>query len=109
MKTKENSSIVISILLGLFLFSCSKTTDKEGSATLVVTGNVHSQLDPCGWKRNPTGGLPRKATFINKLRNDGMNPIILDAGDLFFDKEKYFYFWFYYFLFMFYMVYIILK
>ncbi|MFL3050484.1 MAG: hypothetical protein ACJZ02_02230 [Candidatus Neomarinimicrobiota bacterium] len=48
MKTKENSSIVIYILLGLFLFGCSKTTDKAGSATLVVTGNVHSQLDPCG-------------------------------------------------------------
>ncbi|MFQ6616574.1 MAG: hypothetical protein ACE5HZ_07380 [Fidelibacterota bacterium] len=28
--------------------SCTKTEAESRSALLVVTGNVHSQLDPCG-------------------------------------------------------------
>tara|TARA_Y100000590_G_scaffold201034_1_gene228442 strand:- start:6359 stop:6505 length:147 start_codon:yes stop_codon:yes gene_type:complete len=38
-------ALVIAVLA---LNACTKTSAKTGSATLIVTGNVHSQLDPCG-------------------------------------------------------------
>ena len=34
------------------------------------------------------GGLARKATIIENLSNQNINPIVLDAGDLFFKKDK---------------------
>ena len=32
------------------------------------------------------GGLPRKVTYINELKSEGKDPIMLDAGDLLFDN-----------------------
>ena len=54
---------------------------------IVSTANVHGETDPCGWKKKPLGGLARKATIIDKLRSEGFNVVILDAGNLFFKKE----------------------
>tara|TARA_B100000029_G_scaffold198914_1_gene197255 strand:- start:13349 stop:13495 length:147 start_codon:yes stop_codon:yes gene_type:complete len=48
MKIQENTNTILPIILGLLFFGCSKPSDTAGSATIVVTGNVHSQLDPCG-------------------------------------------------------------
>ena len=45
------------------------------------------KIDPCGWKKKPLGGLARKATVIENLKSQGLNPIILDAGDLLFKKN----------------------
>ena len=59
----------------------------QGQATLVVTGSVHGQLDPCGWKKKPLGGLSRKLVSINTMRQEGSAPVILDAGDLFFSTS----------------------
>jgi len=36
------------IFLIFFLISCNADNKKNGLATIVITGNVHSQLDPCG-------------------------------------------------------------
>ena len=49
-----------------------------------MSGSVHGQLDPCGWKKNPLGGLSRKHVKIKEMRDSGINPLILDAGDLLF-------------------------
>ncbi len=35
-------------VLIFFLISCNADNKKNGIATIVITGNVHSQLDPCG-------------------------------------------------------------
>ena len=55
---------------------------------MVVSGSVHGQLDPCGWKKNPLGGLSRKLVGVNELKKKGLDPIILDAGDLFFSTPE---------------------
>ena len=62
--------------------------NKESKVKLVLTGSVHGQLDPCGWKKNPLGGLSRKFTAIDNMRKKGENPLILDAGDMFFSKTN---------------------
>ncbi|MEE9166871.1 MAG: hypothetical protein V3U24_05345 [Candidatus Neomarinimicrobiota bacterium] len=41
------SVAALSLWLGVFS-ACSESKAVSGSAVLVVTGNVHSQLDPCG-------------------------------------------------------------
>ena len=72
------------IILVLFL-ACTKTEPRgSSSVTLLVSNNVRGQLDPCGWKKNPLGGLSRKSTYVKQLKEDGKNLIILDAGDLLF-------------------------
>ena len=57
------------------------------SVSLIVTTNVHGEVDPCGWPKKPLGGLARKATIIDELKEKGKEPIILDAGNLFFKKK----------------------
>lgn len=58
------------------------------NVTLLVTTNIRGKTEPCGWPKNPRGGLARKATIVDQLYNEGIEPIILDAGNLFFwDKN----------------------
>ena len=59
----------------------------SNSVSLIVTTNVHGEVDPCGWPKKPLGGLARKATVIDELKENGTDPIILDAGNLFFKKK----------------------
>ena len=76
-----------SILFALFFIaSCSEGIPKGDTVTFLVTSNVRGQLDPCGWKANPLGGLPRRATYINQVRNSGVDPILIDAGDSMFES-----------------------
>ena len=56
----------------------------KGDATLILTGSVHGQLDPCGWPNKPLGGLSRKYTTLKNMKKEGLSPIVLDAGDLLF-------------------------
>ena len=71
------------IILVIFL-ACTKTDPSSSSVTLLVSNNVRAQLDPCGWKKNPLGGLSRKSTYVKQLKEDGKKLVILDAGDLLF-------------------------
>ncbi|MDB9853755.1 hypothetical protein OAC91_00805 [Candidatus Marinimicrobia bacterium] len=45
MKIKIQSFLIIS-MMSLTLFSCSDTS--SGSFTMIMSGSVHGQLDPCG-------------------------------------------------------------
>ena len=75
------------VILVFFLVACTKTDPRgSGSVTLLVSNNVRGQLDPCGWKKNPLGGLSRKSTYVKQLREDGKKLVILDAGDLLFNN-----------------------
>ena len=78
---------IISMILFATIWSCTKATG-QGSITMIVSGSVHGQLDPCGWKKNPLGGLSRKFSKINELRQSGLDPVVLDAGDLFFSTDN---------------------
>ena len=75
------------LVIGLISFSCENTF-VESKVKIVLTGSVHGQLDPCGWKKNPLGGLSRKYVAIKQMRDDGQNPIVLDAGDMFFSTTS---------------------
>lgn len=64
--------------------SCSK--NKTVKITVLHTNDVHSHIDPFGPNdvKNPNkGGVSRRATLIQKLRNENPNTLLLDAGDIF--------------------------
>ena len=86
-KTLLFRQAILIILMLFSIWSCAKVSG-QGSVTMIVSGSVHGQLDPCGWKKNPLGGLSRRYVKINEIRQDGNNPILLDAGDMFFSTKN---------------------
>ena len=73
----------------LFLYSfvlCSLS--EPFNLQVLATTNNNGEIEPCGWKKKPLGGLARKATIIDDKKNNYENLLILDAGNLFFKKSK---------------------
>ncbi|MFD2552132.1 bifunctional metallophosphatase/5'-nucleotidase [Bizionia sediminis] len=69
--------------LSLNAFSPANSTKK---ITILHTNDVHSHIDPFGPKdgRNPNkGGVARRATLIDSIRQENPNTLLLDAGDIF--------------------------
>lgn len=69
--------------LGLSSFSAK---NKATKITILHTNDVHSHIDPFGPDdgRNPNkGGVARRATLIDAIRNENPNTLLLDAGDIF--------------------------
>ena len=77
---------VIYLLFSIMFWSCTETS--AGTFTMVLSGSVHGQLDPCGWKKNPLGGLSRRIIKINEMKENGVDPLVLDAGDIFFSTSN---------------------
>jgi len=82
----KSYSILIFILISSLGFS---KPVKEKNITFIVTGNVRAEFNLCGWKSNQMGGLSRKLAYINTLKKNEINPIILDAGDALFAHPQY--------------------
>ncbi|GAB3904990.1 metallophosphatase [Larkinella knui] len=54
--------------------------------TILHTNDVHSRLDPFpmdGSRNAGRGGIVRRATLIDQIRNEQPNVLLFDAGDLF--------------------------
>ncbi len=86
MKMIKRLYIYIFLFCGLNAFSLEDVHSDE-VIRIVATANVHGEIEPCGWKRKPLGGLARKATVLDSLSKDIDDLIIVDAGDLFFKKN----------------------
>lgn len=56
------------------------------AATLIHTNDVLGELEPCGCRNNPQGGLARKANLLKKLPDTSL--VQLDAGDLLFPTDR---------------------
>ncbi len=50
------------------------------AATLVLTGEVHGYMEPCGCSLTQSGGLARRANFLSKLEERGWPLAGLDVG-----------------------------
>ncbi|APY09735.1 metallophosphatase [Seonamhaeicola sp. S2-3] len=62
------------------------TTPKTTKITILHTNDVHSHIDPFGpndGRNANTGGVARRATLIESIRNENPNTLLLDAGDIF--------------------------
>ena len=81
-------NLITFIVLSIVSFSSCDKSLKLSKIKMVLTGSVHGQLDPCGWKKNPLGGLSRRIVKINEIKENGIDPLILDAGDIFFSSSN---------------------
>lgn len=64
----------------------SFTSSKKKHITILHTNDVHSHIEPFGPNdgRNANqGGVARRASLIESIRNENPNTLLLDAGDIF--------------------------
>ena len=81
---KTAASTAFISLSGLGLASCSEA--KATKITILHTNDVHSHIEAFGPNdgRNANkGGVARRATLVENLRNENPNTLLLDAGDIF--------------------------
>ena len=64
----------------------SFTTRKKKHITILHTNDTHSHLEPfeaSHYKYANKGGVARRATLVESIRNENPNTLLLDAGDIF--------------------------
>ena len=72
--------------IGLGGLNISLTENPKKHITILHTNDVHSHIEPFGPNdpRNANmGGVARRATLIQQIRNENPNTLLLDAGDIF--------------------------
>lgn len=72
--------------IGLGGLGLSFASPARKHITILHTNDVHSHIEPFGPNdpRNPNmGGIARRATLVEKIRNENPNTLLLDAGDIF--------------------------
>ncbi|WP_179007750.1 metallophosphatase [Winogradskyella forsetii] len=81
---KSTAATVLASVGGLSLQSFSPSKPKK--ITILHTNDVHSHIDPFGPddSRNANkGGVARRATLVESIREENPNTLLLDAGDIF--------------------------
>jgi 5'-nucleotidase len=81
---KNTAASATLLSMGGVALSCVHQNAKK--ITILHTNDVHSHIDPFGPNdgRNANkGGVARRATLIQKLRQENPNTLLLDAGDIF--------------------------
>ena len=76
---------ISSLITFSFLFFVSNTFAHTGShdITLVYTGNLDGELEPCGCSEGgDKGGLKRRANMIDKLRKEDPKLYLISSGGL---------------------------
>ncbi len=83
---KKTFLAIISGLCCIFLFSgmayaTSKHPAKNDTLTLVYTGNLDGELEPCGCSlEGDFGGIRRQATMIDRLRKKKPHLVLISSG-----------------------------
>ena len=71
----------------LFIIAFNISLLFSNDIRLIVTTNNNGEVDPCGWPKKPLGGLARKATVIDDLKDkDGEH-----CFDSFFDDSRFYF------------------
>ncbi|MFC1539549.1 hypothetical protein ACFL6H_08995 [Candidatus Latescibacterota bacterium] len=78
--------VLCMLAVSLFCMSCSKSEIKNEKFTIIYSGNIGGQVNPCGCQP-PMGGYARKSTIINAVRSEKeKNILVLDSGALLFNS-----------------------
>ena len=80
---QTTASLALASVGGLNFKSCET---KPKHITILHTNDTHSQIepfDPNHHKFANKGGVARRASLIQKVRNENPNTLLLDAGDIF--------------------------
>jgi len=82
--TKTSAASALLSLNTLEVFASPKPTQKH--ITILHTNDVHSHLEPFGadhLKYANIGGAAKRASYIEAVRKENPNVLLLDAGDMF--------------------------
>lgn len=82
--TKTTAATALLTISDLALLASEKNQKKN--ITILHTNDVHSHIDPFNsdHPRYPNlGGAAKRAAYINSVRNENPNMLLLDAGDMF--------------------------
>jgi len=76
-------SAAIAILFFFILPTNGTASTNKHSITLIYTGNLNGELEPCGCSEGGNkGGIKRRVNAIDKLRQDEPNLYLISAGGL---------------------------
>ena len=78
----------LALLLSVLLFaSCGEKGEgdrtKSVKMTILFSSDLLGKIRSCGCTVDDTGGLGRRATYVEGIRKDNEHVIVLDAGDAF--------------------------
>lgn len=71
---------------GTFPFEIAAAAKNTKRVTILHTNDVHSRIEPFpmdGSRNQGLGGVARRSTLINSIRQEEKNVLLLDAGDMF--------------------------
>ena len=80
-ETKQLSSQIHATSLVDYLQQL-KQISPDSTQLLLFTGNTQAQLEPCGCFIGQSGGLPRRAKAISRIRENGFSPLLVDLGGI---------------------------
>jgi len=76
---KKYIPFLLLIFLASFARPCFAETKK---LTIVFTGDTRGELENCHCPKNDFGGFERRSNYINEVRQDMGEILLLDAGDV---------------------------
>lgn len=71
--------IRVALLLTMILIAGCERRGAPQPVTIIVGGDTAGWIVPCGCTSNQSGGLPRRATFVDDRRNEGA-VVVVDVG-----------------------------
>ncbi|MCK4351692.1 MAG: hypothetical protein KAX13_12570, partial [Candidatus Krumholzibacteria bacterium] len=79
---------VLAIFLSvLFFVSCGESGESDRAKpveiTILFSSDLLGKIRSCGCTVDDTGGLGRRATYVEMIRANSEHVIVLDAGDAF--------------------------
>lgn len=83
---QQTSATAALVTIGGFGLQSFSAVPKTTKITILHTNDVHSHIDPFGPEdgRNANmGGVARRASLIQAIRNENPSTLLLDAGDIF--------------------------
>lgn len=60
----------------------------EGVITILYTGNTQSYLEPCGCYPGQSGGIARRGSLVERIREEQKSVLLVDAGGIFEGKTS---------------------
>ena len=82
MKAKVKINYYLSLAAALLILTAFQTSLTAQDLVILHTNDTHSNIEPAASGRNAgLGGFQRRANYIQKVRSEHKNVLLLDAGD----------------------------
>ncbi len=86
---RANLGVLLLWCASACLFQVPGVAQSGETVHVAATGSNKGEVDPCGCKTNPKGGIARRATLIDSLRTVYPGLLLFDAGGIVHpDKKK---------------------